>query len=79
MSPGSEEDRLAREREIWGPDEDDDEVESEPTLFDYQQTSTVTANARAVGVHSAAALFRRPSKESKKYTRELTSIFIGQS
>lgn len=60
-----EEDQLAREREIWGPEEEEEE---ESEIFEYQQTPTVTANARAVGVHSAAALFRRPSSASKKYT-----------
>lgn len=70
-SPESEEDQLAREREIWGPEDEDDDVDPIPLSFGYQQTPRVTANARAIGVHSAAALFRRPSKESKKYTRKL--------
>ncbi|KAH0559702.1 hypothetical protein GP486_003787 [Trichoglossum hirsutum] len=32
-------------------------------------TQVVMSDARAAGVHSAAALFRRPSASSKKYTR----------
>lgn len=74
QSPGSDEERLAREREIWGPEEDEIETNSMLNAFqqtNYKQTPTVTASARSVGVHSAAALFRRPSKESKKYTSML--------
>lgn len=65
-SPEDEEQQLAREREIWGPEDNEDEGGS-PAL-EYQQTPIATADARAVGVHSAAALFRRPSTASKKYT-----------
>lgn len=35
------------------------------------------AEARAAGVHSAAALFRRPSSTSKKYTRPPMSTLFG--
>lgn len=54
----------ARVREIWGPE--DDQVE----VFEYKQSAPLKADARANGVHSAAALFRRPSAASKKYTRK---------
>lgn len=69
-SPGSEEDELGREREIWGPEENEDE---ESTMMEYKQSLAMTANARAIGVHSAAALFRRPSSASKKYTSKSRS------
>jgi hypothetical protein len=63
-----DEDQLAREREIWGPEdteEDDDEGEDGRA---YTGPPVAPSDARAVGVHSAAALFRRPSSASKKYT-----------
>lgn len=66
---GEDEEQLAREREIWGPEEDDAE---DGSIFEYQCTPIATSDARAAGVHSAAALFRRPSSASKKYT----SVFI---
>jgi hypothetical protein len=56
--------RLARDHEIWGP-EDEDEDRNSPAL---EGQPIPTADARAIGVHSAAALFRRPSEASKKYT-----------
>jgi hypothetical protein len=62
-----DEEELAREREIWGPPSDDDDVS---TKCSVQHSPVATADARAVGVHSAAALFRRPSAASKKYTRK---------
>jgi hypothetical protein len=65
--PPEDEDQLAREREIWGPEEEDEEDVSVPD-DSFQQATIATADARAVGVHSAAALFRRPSTASKKYT-----------
>jgi len=69
--------QLAREREIWGPESteaDDDGEDSEVPDDSFQQSPVTTARARALGVHSAAALFRRPSKASKKYTREIDSF-----
>lgn len=77
-TPGSKRRRLqteedqearAREREIWGDEEDEDDKDGS-TSIDYRQTPIATADARAAGVHSAAALFRRPSQASKKYTRK---------
>jgi hypothetical protein len=69
--PPEDPDLLAREREIWGPEspegEEDNTVSAPEDSFQQPQVSTTAA--RALGVHSAAALFRRPSKASKKYTR----------
>ena len=66
-----DEEQLAKEREIWGPEENDEQDGS--TAFEYQHSPIATADARAVGVHSAAALFRRPSTASKKYTSKFRS------
>jgi len=55
----------AREREIWGPE---DLLDEDGSTIDYQSNPVTAGEARAVGVHSAAALFRRPSAASKKYT-----------
>jgi hypothetical protein len=62
-----EEEQLRREREIWGPEESEEEdpFDQEPQ---YGHSPIPTSEARAAGVHSAAALFRRPSNASKKYT-----------
>ncbi len=62
-----EEEQLRREHEIWGPEEpeEDDPFDQEPQ---YEHSLIATSEARAAGVHSAAALFRRPSSASKKYT-----------
>lgn len=62
-----EEEQLRREREIWGPEEPEkeDPFDQEPQ---YGHSPIPTSEARAAGVHSAAALFRRPSSASKKYT-----------
>ena len=64
---------LAREREIWGP-EYGEEVDEDGA--EERQTPIGTADARALGVHSAAALFRRPSAASKKYTSKFRTSFI---
>lgn len=64
---GEDIDQLALERELWGAEEGDEECSisaSERPISPVQ-----TADARAVGLHSATALFRRPSTASKKYTR----------
>lgn len=62
-----EAEQLARERAIWGPEEpeEDDNSDDEPH---YEHPTISTSEARAVGVASAVALFRRPSSASKKYT-----------
>lgn len=66
-----EEEQLAREREIWGPEYEED---NGTAAFEYQHAPIVGADARAVGVHSAAALFRRPSPASKKYTSKFNFL-----
>jgi hypothetical protein len=68
-STEDEADQLAREREIWGPE---DNEEATTTTFESQHTPLAGADARSAGVHSAAALFRRPSTVSKKYTSRFT-------
>ncbi|KFY34753.1 hypothetical protein V494_06507 [Pseudogymnoascus sp. VKM F-4513 (FW-928)] len=62
-------DQLAREHAIWGSasESDNDADDGEETHRSGPQVST--SDARAAGVHSAAALFRRPTPASKKYTR----------
>jgi hypothetical protein len=67
-----EEAQLRREREIWGPEEPDEGDPYEEPLYGHSPVSTT--EARAAGVHSAAALFRRPSSASKKYTSECSVI-----
>lgn len=58
---------IAREKEIWGSeDEDDDANQQFEQHFDHPPVKG--SDARAVGVHSAAALFRRPTSAAKKYT-----------
>jgi hypothetical protein len=60
---------IAREREIWGSEneeEDDDSSQHFGQHFDHPPVKG--SDARAVGVHSAAALFRRPTSAAKKYT-----------
>ncbi|KAH6720041.1 hypothetical protein BKA61DRAFT_594087 [Leptodontidium sp. MPI-SDFR-AT-0119] len=59
--------QLALERELWGPEEGEDEYDT-PTS-ERHVSPVPTADARAAGLHSATALFRRPSVASKKYTR----------
>jgi hypothetical protein len=63
----------AKEREIWGTEEYD-EYDYDDNASRYEGTPGVSSvDARAMGVHSAAALFRRPSERSKKYTRKFES------
>jgi hypothetical protein len=65
-----EEEQLAREREIWGPEDDEETGNGSAVEPRYHTSPPIGASdARAAGVHSAAALFRRPSSASKKYTR----------
>jgi len=63
--------RQAKEREIWGTEESEqgDYDEKDPR---YGHISGL--NPRSMGVHSAAALFRRPSEKSRKYARRFGSI-----
>ncbi len=67
--------QIAREREIWpdsdGEGEGEGEGEAQPAAEEPARTYTPLSpsSARAIGVHSAAALFRKPTAASKKYTR----------
>lgn len=54
-------DELALEREIWGPEEGEDANEN-------MTSSGSSVTTKIPGVHSASALFRKPSAASKKYT-----------
>ncbi|KAH7418182.1 hypothetical protein BKA64DRAFT_190817 [Cadophora sp. MPI-SDFR-AT-0126] len=65
--PEEDADQLALERELWGPEEG--ENEGSMSTPERHISPVPTADARAVGLHSATALFRRPSTASKKYTR----------
>jgi len=60
-------DQLARERLIWGPPSDASDASDDESPSSFPPVSP--SSARAAGVHSAAALFRRPTPASKKYTR----------
>lgn len=78
-------DDLAREIDIWGPP-DEDEYRINNRTFEKDQlnsdspTSTLSpclnSEHRLAGIHAAAALFRRPSAASKKYTRLLWVIIF---
>ncbi|RKF64749.1 hypothetical protein OnM2_016071 [Erysiphe neolycopersici] len=78
-------DGLARELDIWGPPDEDEERIFNSTA-DQQDSGPSTpalspglvSDARLAGIHAAAALFRRPSAASKKYTRApISKIFIS--
>lgn len=71
--PADDPEQLAIEHEIWGPEFEGIEDGSQS---DGRTISLAGADARAAGVHSAAALFRRPSAASKKYTSESFSHFM---
>jgi hypothetical protein len=62
--------QLAREREIWGPEYGEGDGENGGA---ERQSPPRGLDARAAGVHSAAALFRRPSAASRKYTSQIYS------
>jgi hypothetical protein len=59
-----EEERLARERELWGPEEDD----TSSLSFQYDHLPIGVSDARNADAYPATALFRRPSATSKKST-----------
>jgi hypothetical protein len=59
---------LALERELWGSEDEEDDFHNDPRTPEHSPLST--SEARAAGVHSATALFRRPSKASRKYSSE---------
>lgn len=79
-------DGLARELDIWGPP-DEDEERTINCAVDQQDSGPSTpalspglvSDARMAGIHAAAALFRRPSAASKKYTRMLCLILSVRS
>lgn len=62
-------DQLAREREIWGSASESEDADDGSAETHRSGPQVSTSDARAAGVHSAAALFRRPTPASKKYTR----------
>jgi hypothetical protein len=69
---------LARERAIWGQGPDDAELHGSDGDDDdlLHHPSLSTSEARAAGVASAVALFRKPSTASKKSTRPpMSKIF----
>lgn len=79
LAPEADDGALAREHAIWGPS-DHSEGEAEEPSTSYTRLSP--SSARAAGVHSAAALFRKPTSASKKYTRPpmsklFTSLELG--
>ncbi|KAF4626995.1 hypothetical protein G7Y89_g11166 [Cudoniella acicularis] len=67
----AEEQQDAFEREIWGPElpdgESNDDWDAEKSQ--WVRPRNAAKNARALGVQSAAALFRKPSAASRKYAR----------
>ncbi|CZS93394.1 hypothetical protein WAI453_000985 [Rhynchosporium graminicola] len=67
VSDDDEAEQLALERELWGPPEG--ENEDSISRSEQQDSPVPGIDARAFGLHSATALFRRPSSASKKYTR----------
>ncbi|PQE13626.1 hypothetical protein CJF31_00005076 [Rutstroemia sp. NJR-2017a BVV2] len=76
-----EEEAEARQRAIWGDEpseaeDEEDESERNNGSADDEDTRKSRAHSldpRAAGVHSAAALFRRPGPNAKKYTRPAMS------
>ncbi|KAG0646953.1 hypothetical protein D0Z07_6346 [Hyphodiscus hymeniophilus] len=58
-------DEVAKGRNIWGPAYDEDDEGETPK----RRNQISGLDARAAGVQSAAALFRKPSAASQKYTR----------
>lgn len=65
---------LVSERAIWGPESDHSENDESSQSY----TPLSPSSARAAGVHSAAALFRKPTPASKKYTRPpMSKLFMS--
>ncbi|OBT99829.1 hypothetical protein VE01_02110 [Pseudogymnoascus verrucosus] len=62
-------DQLAREHAIWGSASESENDADDGRESHRSGPQVSTSDARAAGVHSAAALFRRPTPASKKYTR----------
>ncbi|KAI1001948.1 hypothetical protein K3495_g6254 [Podosphaera aphanis] len=87
-SEGSEEedDLLDRELETWGPLEDDERSSRDPLDDNHHGTAPssqqiredIVSEARLAGILPIAALFRRPSAASRKYTRKpISKLFIS--
>ncbi|SZF03891.1 unnamed protein product [Blumeria hordei] len=83
-TPEEDIDYVARENDIWGPREAEDIPEDD--TFDKGTNDNslkifspeILSEAKLAGLHSAAALFRRPSAASKKYTRApMSRLFIS--
>lgn len=77
------EEELASERDLWGSDDDSDdqnyEEEKETESEDAQpasEPSLSNADLKQAGVKSATALFKRPSKASRKYSSKFESSQI---
>jgi hypothetical protein len=70
-----EAEQLAREHEIWGPAEPEEEYASTFSI-QYDNPPIGASDARAAGVHSATALFRRPSVASRKYTSTFPVLYL---
>jgi hypothetical protein len=69
------EDQAALLKDIFGKDDEGEEKEDEEAKENgVLELPITTAVARAIGVHSAVALFRRPT--SKKYTRKFSSSIL---
>lgn len=60
----------AREQEIWGTEEYDEDYIDAAIAENERMRESANLKPRDVGVHQAAALFRRPTAASKKYTRK---------
>lgn len=70
-----EEAHLAREREIWGSEEQNEDGDS--SIFEPIPGNHAFHPVTA-GVHSAAALFRKPTNSAKKYTRPpMSKMFLS--
>lgn len=68
LGPEETEAELAKEREIWGPEGVEEDIVA--SVSDRPESPGTPAEEKAAGIHSAAALFRRPSIASKKYARK---------
>ncbi|KAH6681930.1 hypothetical protein B0J14DRAFT_557341 [Halenospora varia] len=60
--------QIALQREIWDASPDEEEYKSEGERLRWQDEEP-EVDARAMGLHSAVALYRKPSAASQKYTR----------
>lgn len=65
--------QIALQREIWDASPDEEEYKSEGERLRWQDEEP-EVDARAMGLHSAVALYRKPSAASQKYTRKYTQL-----